>query len=465
MQRPPRENSHASEAELYRLLVENVRDYAIFVLDPAGCVQSWNPGAERLLGYTEDEIIGQSAEIFFTPEDRAAGVPQREIQQSLTEGRGNDDRWHVRQDGSRFWSGGMMTPLFDDGGTLRGFAKIMRDRTEWKQAEDRRASQQRLYDAVLSNTPDLIYVFDLDHRFTYVNEGLLTMWGRTWDDAIGKNCLELGYEPWHAAMHDREIEQVVATKQPIKGEVPFTGTFGRRIYEYIFVPVIGENGEVDAVAGTTRDVTDRRQIEEQVRHSEEQFRSLMEQAPFSIQLFSPDGKTIRVNRAWEELWGVRFEQIENYNILEDQQLADKGVLTYIQEGFAGHTARIPAIQYNPNDTIPDITQHDDPRRWLSAVIYPIKDAAGEVREVALIHEDITGRHRAEAALRESERLYRAIGESIDYGVWVCDPQGRNIHASESFLRLVGLTQEECSEFGWGSVLHPHDAERTMAAWK
>ena len=74
-----------------------------------------------------------------------------------------------------------------------------------------------------------------------------------------ENCLELGYEPWHAAMHDREIEQVIATKQPVRGEVPFTGTFGRRIYDYIFVPVIGPDGEVEAVAGTTRDVTERKQ--------------------------------------------------------------------------------------------------------------------------------------------------------------------------------------------------------------
>jgi PAS domain S-box-containing protein len=79
--------------------------------------------------------------------------------------------------------------------------------------------------------------------------------------------------------------------------------------------------------------------------------------------------------------------------------------------------------------------------------------------------DITGRKQAEEALKKSERLYRAIGESIDYGVWVCAPDGRNIYASDSFLKLVGLTQEQCSNFGWGDVLHPDDAQRTIAAWK
>jgi PAS domain S-box-containing protein len=124
---------------------------------------------------------------------------------------------------------------------------------------------ERLYEAALSTTPDLVYVFDLSHRFTYANHALLAMWGRTWDDAIGKNCLELGYEPWHAAMHDREIEEVIATRRPIRGEVAFTGTGGRRIYDYIFAPVFGPHGEVEAISGTTRDVTEKRKREDATR--------------------------------------------------------------------------------------------------------------------------------------------------------------------------------------------------------
>ena len=122
--------------------------------------------------------------------------------------------------------------------------------------------RNRLFEAILRATPDLVYVFDLDHRFVYANAALLQMWGKTWDEAIGLNCLELGYEPWHAAMHDREIEMVVATQAPIRGEVAFNGTNGRRIYDYIFVPVLDGDGHVEAVAGTTRDVTERKQQEE-----------------------------------------------------------------------------------------------------------------------------------------------------------------------------------------------------------
>ena len=134
----------------------------------------------------------------------------------------------------------------------------------------------RLYETLLQTTPDLVYMWDLQHRFTYANAALLAMWGKTWDEAIGRNCLELGYEPWHAAMHDREIEQVIATRQPVRGDVPFNGTNGRRIYDYLLVPVIGPDGEVEAVAGTTRDVTERKQHEEARRRSEERLAAMVD---------------------------------------------------------------------------------------------------------------------------------------------------------------------------------------------
>ncbi len=152
---------------------------------------------------------------------------------------------------------------------IKEVAERTRTATERQRNEDELANlaahserRRRLYETFLENSPDLAYVFDLNHRFTYANKVLLGMWNRTWEEAIGKNCLELGYEPWHAAMHDREIDEVIATRQPVRGEVPFAGAYGRRIYEYIFTPVLGPDGEVEAVAGTTRDVTDRKLIEE-----------------------------------------------------------------------------------------------------------------------------------------------------------------------------------------------------------
>jgi PAS domain S-box-containing protein len=166
-----------------------------------------------------------------------------------------------RADGTVGWVHARSVPMLDADGDIREWIGMASDITPRKRAEQNFANQRRMYEAILTNTPDLAYVWDLEHRFIYANEGLLRMWGRTWDEAIGKNCLELGYEPWHAEMHNREIDQIVATRKPLRGEVPFNGAFGRRHYDYLLVPVIGTDGEVEAVAGTTRDVTERKQLE------------------------------------------------------------------------------------------------------------------------------------------------------------------------------------------------------------
>ena len=133
------------EGELFRLLVDNTKDYAVFVVDFDGRVLTWNPGAERVLGYTESEIIGDSSWIFFTPEDRASGVPAAEIRETIAHGRATDDRWHVRKGGRRLWVSGVMTLLRDESGQARACAKVMRDYTEMKLAADAlRESESRL---------------------------------------------------------------------------------------------------------------------------------------------------------------------------------------------------------------------------------------------------------------------------------------------------------------------------------
>src|SRR5206468_3667025 len=111
---------------------EGVRDYAIFLMDTAGKIVSWNTGAERIIGYEEAEIVGKSASIIFTPEDVAAGEDQAELKRAEREGRAEDERWHVRKNGTLFFASGVVTPLWEPNGRLRGFAKIMRDITARK---------------------------------------------------------------------------------------------------------------------------------------------------------------------------------------------------------------------------------------------------------------------------------------------------------------------------------------------
>ncbi|WP_345817164.1 PAS domain-containing protein (plasmid) [Paraburkholderia sp. PREW-6R] len=168
----------------------------------------------------------------------------------------------VNHEQARNWTTEELTFIQEVAEKVRLASERLRGQKELAYVVADSERRSRLYETFLEHSPDLAYVFDLNHRFIYANKVLLGMWNRTWDEAIGKNCLELGYEPWHAEMHDREIEQVIATKQSVRGEVPFDGAYGRRIYEYIFVPVLGPRNEVEAIAGTTRDVTERKRAEQ-----------------------------------------------------------------------------------------------------------------------------------------------------------------------------------------------------------
>jgi PAS domain S-box-containing protein len=136
--------------EQYRLLMENVKDYGIFLLDTQGRVVTWNAGAERTLGYKEAEIVGQPFARIFTPEDIDQEQPEHELRTAAEKGRVEDERWHVRKDGSRFWASGVVTPLWDEGGRLRGFAKILRDITERKRTEEELADANRRKDEFLA---------------------------------------------------------------------------------------------------------------------------------------------------------------------------------------------------------------------------------------------------------------------------------------------------------------------------
>ncbi|RAS66763.1 PAS domain S-box-containing protein [Lentzea atacamensis] len=132
------------ESDLFRLLVLGVRDYGIFMLDPGGHIVSWNQGAERIKGYTAEEIIGRHFSTFYPQEDVRAGKPAWELRVAKAEGALEDEGWRVRKDGTRFWANVIITALYDDTGELRGFGKVTRDMTERRRAEQQLTDRRRL---------------------------------------------------------------------------------------------------------------------------------------------------------------------------------------------------------------------------------------------------------------------------------------------------------------------------------
>jgi PAS domain S-box-containing protein len=144
-----REFSQHSQ-DLFRLVAENVRDFAVFATDTEGRILSWNPGVGHLLGYEEAEWVGLRGSIIFTPEDRERGADKQEMETAAREGRALDERWHVRKDGSRFWSSGLLMALHDGEGRLRGYSKMLRDATRSRQTEEMlRDANSRLVEAAV----------------------------------------------------------------------------------------------------------------------------------------------------------------------------------------------------------------------------------------------------------------------------------------------------------------------------
>ena len=184
-------------AELLRLIAENVADFAIFAVDPNGVVMSWNVGAERLLGYSKTEIVGCDGDMIFTPEDRANGVPQEERLRARRMGRAEDERWHLRKNGVRFWASGLLMPLQGSD----NFAKIFRDRTAEHEAGEQLRENEERFRLLATSIPQLVF------RSRPTGE---RTWGSPqWEVFAGLSDAQSRSFGWLDAIHPEDIEETV----------------------------------------------------------------------------------------------------------------------------------------------------------------------------------------------------------------------------------------------------------------
>ncbi len=192
--------------------------------------------------------------------------------------------------------------------------------------------------------------------------------------------------------------------------------------------------------------------EENGAHSE-RYRLLVEQLPYSLQIIDPSGRIVRVNRAWERLWGITLDQLGDYNLLEDPQLEASGVMPYLRRAFAGEAAEIPPVAY-----VPDRGAFAGQTRWTRAVIYPVRSEEGALSEVVLVHEDITAARVAEQQLRASEERFRSIYQHAATGIAITDLQGQFVQCNPAYSEIVGYTEEELRALGFPKLVHPDDVE-------
>ncbi|MEJ7701867.1 MAG: PAS domain S-box protein [Pyrinomonadaceae bacterium] len=191
---------------------------------------------------------------------------------------------------------------------------------------------------------------------------------------------------------------------------------------------------------------------------DEHYIALFEQSPVSIQIMSPEGRIIQVNKAWEELWGVTLDQLEGYNILKDEQLEKNGLMPYIKGAFNGQFAEIPPVLYDSDKTIPNITRYAEPKRWTKAIIYPIKNSDGQVQEVILIHEDITAQKQAEEKIKASGLRYFNLLENASDIIYSHDLQGNCLSINSAGEKITGYSLEELKKMNIAQVIAPEHLE-------
>jgi PAS domain S-box-containing protein len=317
----------------------------------------------------------------------------------------------------------------------------------------RQAAVRHRLDRVLSSVSDLVYTFDLAGRFTYANQSLLDLWQKTFAEIVGKNFFDLDYPPELADRLQQQIQQVITTRQPLKDETFYTSALGTKVYEYIFVPLLDVNGAVEAVAGTGRDISDRKQVELALRESEQQFRTLTATIPQLIWTATPDGNVDYLSQQWADYIGLPPEQLYNWQWQDVVHPAD---LPNTQRDW-----RHSLEAGKPVDIKHRFRFRTGEWRWQLVRGTPIKDQAGQITKWVGTCTDIQSEIDAQAALHQREQRLTIATEAVQLGVfeWIV-PEDIALWENDRVYEIFGHTQADGTisrQDFFENYLHPDDA--------
>src|SRR5256885_3611906 len=250
---------------VFRLLVEGIQDYAIFMLTPEGSVATWNRGGERIKGYLPAQIIGKHFSIFYPPQDVANGKPDMELRVASEVGRFEDEGWRIRSDGTRFWANVVITAIRDKDGTLIGFGKVTRDITERREAELR---YRLLIEAV---TDYAIYSLDPEGKITSWNSGAQRIKGYSNEEVIGSHFSRFYTKEDAESGLPEKVLETADVSGHYEGEGWRVRKDGSRFWSSVVVtPLRDESGRLLGFSKITRDVTDRKILLDKIQqHAEE----------------------------------------------------------------------------------------------------------------------------------------------------------------------------------------------------
>ena len=382
----------------FRLLVESVPDYAIYLLDAHGIVQSWNAGAERIKGYTADEIVGQHFSVFYSPEDRAAGKPEAQLRRAIDAGRSEDHGWRVRKDGSRFWANVVVTPLFD-GSRHVGFAKITKDTSD------------SAYRAFVEASGAIVWTADALGRANVDSPSWRAFTGQTEAEWLGLR----GWDP----LHPDDLPRMQVEWPRAKSEKrPFVTEFRLRRHDGVYVwmtcraiPFLDARGEIREWFGVNFDISARKQAEAARERAEVWWQTTLRSIGDGVIATDASGNVRFLNPVAEELTGWPLDEAR------DKPL--KAVFPIFNEE-TGAAVENPVDKVLREGKIVGLANHtvlqrrDGSARPIDDSAAPIRGPGGELDGVVLVFRDVTAEKRAEARQAFLARAGEQLIASRDY---------------------------------------------------
>ena len=388
----------------FRVLVESIREYAIFMLDPLGRVVTWNAGAEIVKGYKRDEILGKHIEVFHTPEDRARGMPSDLLARARRDGRVEQEGWRIRKDGTRFRANVILTALRDDSGELLGYADVTRDLTEQRRLEEERLNRSRAderFRALVESVKDYaIFMLSPTGEIQTWNRGAELIKGYHASEIIGKR-LDVFYPP-----EDRErgkpdhLLGLAVRDGRVEDEGWRVRKDGTRFWADVVITALrSEDGALVGFSKVTRDLTDRRGADEELRRSEERFRLLIDAVEdYAIFMLDPDGRVATWNPAAQRINGYAASEIigEHFSVFRLPEEVRAGRCERELE-IATRVGRFEEEGWR--------VRKDGVRFWANVMLTAIHDKSGALLGFAKVTRDLTERRRLDA-----ERLQRVRAE-------------------------------------------------------
>ncbi len=257
------------QSQRIQILIDAVKDYAIYLLDAEGRVATWNTGAQRFKGYSTDEIIGQHFSIFYTEEDRTMGLPARALGLAATEGRFEAEGWRIRKDGSAFWAHVVIDPVISNDGQVIGYAKITRDISERRIVDEALLAAERRFRLLVQSVRDYaIYMLDPEGHVTNWNAGAQAIKGYTADEIVGQHFSRFYTEEDRAAGAPARALATAIAEGKFEGEAQRVRKSGDRFWANVVIdPIYDDRGELVGFAKVTRDITERRKAQEELERS------------------------------------------------------------------------------------------------------------------------------------------------------------------------------------------------------